>query len=175
MTHTEMSAMKLLRLLVMVALYGAFGSPGLAAAQTQTPQALVITAHNVTADAAGARKNSAVATPGDVIRYTLVFTNLTAGPVKNIQFVDPIPQGTVYVLGSAAADRPVRVEYSIDGGKSYSARPVMAVVQDGRQVEQPAPRERYTHVRWTVLGSLAAGAKVMAEFRTQISEAPGVK
>ena len=109
-----------------------------------------------------------------MIRYALVFTNVTAGPVKNIQFVDPIPQGTVYVLGSAAADHPVRVEYSIDGGKSYSARPAIAVVQDGKSVEQPAPRERYTHVRWTVLGSLASGAKVMAEFRTQINEAPSV-
>src|SRR3989442_1364945 len=77
--------------------------------------------------------------------------------------------------GKAEADHPVRVEYSIDGGKSYSARPTIAVVQDGKSVEQPAPRERYTHVRWTVLGSLAAGAKVMAEFRTQISEAPSVK
>jgi uncharacterized repeat protein (TIGR01451 family) len=167
--------MKLLRLLVVVTLYGTLVSPRFAAAQAQAPQALVITAHNVTAEAAGVRKNSAVATPGDVIRYALVFTNVTAGPVKNIQFVDPIPQGTVYVLGSAAADRPVRLEYSIDGGKTYSARPVIAVVQDGKQVEQPAPRERYTHVRWTVLGSLASGAKVMAEFRTQISEAPGVK
>src|SRR6266699_6113662 len=160
-----MSAMKLLRFLLVGALYGA------AAAQAPVapaPKPLVITAHNVTS------ANAAVAKPGDVIRYALVFTNVTAGPVKNIQFVDPIPQGTVYVLGSAAADHPVRVEYSIDGGKSYSARPVIAVVQGGKSVEQPAPRERYTHVRWTVLGSLASGAKVMAEFRTQISEAPSV-
>jgi uncharacterized repeat protein (TIGR01451 family) len=178
MTHKEVSAMKLLRLLVVGTLCGTLVAPRFAAAQTpqapQAPKALVITAHNVTAETAGARGNSAIAKPGDVIRYALVFTNVTAGPVKNIQFVDPIPQGTVYVLGSATADRAVRVEYSIDGGKSYSPRPVMAAVQDGKSVEQPAPRERYTHVRWTVLGSLASGAKVMAEFRTQISEAPGV-
>jgi uncharacterized repeat protein (TIGR01451 family) len=167
--------MTLLRLLAVGMLCGTLVFPRLAAAQGQAPKALVITAHNVTAETAGARENSAVAKPGDVIRYTLVFTNVTAGPVKNIQFVDPIPQGTVYVLGSAAADRPVRVEYSIDGGKSYSARPVMTVVLDGKSVEQPAPRERYTHLRWTVLGSLAPGAKVMAEFRTQINEAPSVK
>ena len=174
MTHKEMSTMTLRRLLVVGTLCGTLVWPRSAAAQAQAPQALVITAQNVTAEAAGVRKNSAVATPGDVIRYTLVFTNVTAGPVKHIQFVDPIPQGTVYMLGSAAADHPVRVEYSIDGGKSYAARPVIAVIQDGKTVEQPAPRERYTHVRWTVLGSLASKAKVMAEFRTQISEAPRV-
>jgi len=143
-------------------------APRLAAAPAQAPKTLVVTARNLTAETAR------VAKPGDVIRYGLVFTNVTAGPVKNIQFVDPIPAGMVYVLGSAAADRPVRLEYSIDGGKSYSAQPVIAVVQDGKTVEQPAPRERYTHVRWTVLGSLAPGAKVTAEFRTQVNAAPSV-
>src|SRR5207245_625952 len=136
--------------------------PGRAA---HAPPPRVITAHNGPAATAPARDNSAVVRPGDVIRYTLVFTNVTAGPVKNIQFVDPIPKGMVYVLGSATGDRPVRVEYSIDGGKSYSARPVIAVVEDGKKVETPAPRERYTHVRWTVLGSLDQKARVMAEFR----------
>ena len=53
------------------------------------------------------------------------------------------------------------------------AQPTIALTEGGKQVEKPAPRERYTHVRWTVLGSLASGAKVMAEFRSQVSEAPG--
>ena len=165
--------MKLLRLLLVAMLGVALLPPRATAAQAQAPTPLVITAHNVTAATAPARDNSAVARPGDVIRYTLVFTNVTAGPVKNIQFVDPIPKGMVYVLGSATGDRPVRVEYSIDGGKSYSARPVIVVVEDGKKVETPAPRERYTHVRWTVLGSLDPKARVIAEFRTQVSEAPG--
>jgi len=93
--------------------------------------------------------------------------------VRNIQFVDPIPAGMVYVLGSATADHAVRIEYSIDSGKSYAARPVIAALVNGQRVEKPAPRELYTHVRWTVLGSLAPRARVMAEFRTQVSEAPG--
>ncbi len=160
--------MRLLRMLLVGTLSSVLLAPRLAAAPAQAPKTLVVTARNLTAEAAR------VAKPGDVIRYGLVFTNVTAVPVKNIQFVDPIPAGMVYVLGSAAADRPVRLEYSIDGGKSYSAQPVIAVVQDGKTVEQPAPRERYTHVRWTVLGSLAPGAKVTAEFRTQVNAAPSV-
>ena len=160
--------MRLLRMLLVGTLSSVLLAPRLAAAPAQAPKTLVVTARNLTAETAR------VAKPGDVIRYGLVFTNVTAGPVKNIQFVDPIPAGMVYVLGSAAADRPVRLEYSIDGGKSYSAQPVIAVVQDGKTVEQLAPRERYTHVRWTVLGSLAPGAKVTAEFRTQVNAAPSV-
>src|SRR2546422_1823233 len=87
MTHKEMSTMTLLRLLVVGMLCGTLVSPRPSAAQAQAPKALVITAHNVTAETAGARENSAVAKPGDVIRYALVFTNVTTGPVKNIQFV----------------------------------------------------------------------------------------
>jgi uncharacterized repeat protein (TIGR01451 family) len=166
--------MTLLRLLLLGTVCANLIAPRFAAAQGQRPKALVITAHNVTAETTGAPQNGAVAKPGDVIRYALVFTNVTAGPVKNIQFVDPIPPGTVYVLGSAAADRPVRVEFSIDGGKSYSARPAITVAQDGKTAERPASPEQYTHVRWTVLGSLAPGAKVMAEFRALISDAVGV-
>jgi len=160
--------MRLLRMLLVGTFFSVLLVARLAAAPAQAPKTLVVTARNLTAETAR------VAQPGDVIGYGLVFTNVTAGPVKNIQFVDPIPAGMVYVLGSAAADRPVRLEYSIDGGKSYSAQPVIAVVQDGKTVEQPAPRERYTHVRWTVLGSLAPGAKVTAEFRTQVNAAPRV-
>src|SRR3989449_4886494 len=173
MTCKEVSAMKLLRLLLVAMLGVVLLPPRATAAQAQAPTPLVITAHNVTAATAPARENGAVARPGDVIRYALVFTNVTAGPVKNIQFVDPIPKGMIYVPGSAAADHPARIEYSIDGGKSYSAQPTIQVVEEGRKVEKPAPRQLYTHVRWTVLGSLATQARVMAEFRTQVSEAPG--
>src|SRR5438132_8826434 len=99
MTHKEMSAMRLLRLLLVGTLCGAPLSPRAAAAQAQPPKALVITAHNVTA------ANAAVAKPGDVIRYALVFTNVTAGPVKNIQYVAPSPARIVYVLDSLPAAR----------------------------------------------------------------------
>jgi uncharacterized repeat protein (TIGR01451 family) len=168
-----MSAMKLLRLLLVGMLSVVVALPRTAAAQAQAPKALVITAHNVTAEAASGRKNPTLARPGDVIRYALVFTNVTAGPVKNIQFVDPLPKGLVYVLGSATADQPVRLEYSIDGGKSYTAQPMIDVVENGNKVEKAAARELYTHIRWTVLGSLAPGAKVIAEFRAQVNAAPG--
>ena len=62
---------------------------------------------------------------------------------------------------------------AIDGGKSYSAQPMIEVVENGTKVEKNAPQELYTHVRWTVLGSLARGAKVTAEFRAQVTAAPG--
>lgn len=165
--------MTLKRLLLVGAAGVTLVAPLPAAATGQTPTPLAITAHNVTAESASGRDTKAVARPGDVIRYTLVFTNVQPAPVKNVQFVDPIPQGLVYVTGSAAAGQPARIEYSIDGGKTYSTEPLIPVVENGKRVQKPAPRELYTHVRWTVLSSVAPGAHVTAELRTQVKAAPG--
>jgi len=136
------------------------------------PKALVITAQNLTAATKG-RDAKGLARPGDEIRYSLVFTNTQQAAVKNVQFVDPIPQGMVYVLGSASIAQAGRVAYSIDGGRTYSAQPTIETVEDGHKVTKAAPRELYTHVRWTVLDAVAPGAQVTAELRAQVSAAPG--
>jgi uncharacterized repeat protein (TIGR01451 family) len=144
------------------------------AAQNAEPKPLVITASNLTADsakAAGAeRKEGSMVRPGDVLGYTLAFTNTTRGTVNNVQFVDPLPQGLVYQTGSARADKPVRIEYSIDGGKSYAARPMIAVIEEGHRVEKPASPKRYSHIRWTVSGPLAPSAQVTARFQAEVSK-----
>jgi uncharacterized repeat protein (TIGR01451 family) len=117
-----------------------------------------------------------MARPGDVLGYSLAFTNTTRGAVNNVQFVDPLPAGLVYRTGSARADKPVRIDYSIDGGKSYTARPVIVTTENGKRVEKPAPREAYTHIRWTVSGPLAPGAQVTAGFEAEVGQsASGAK
>ncbi|HUL02909.1 MAG TPA: hypothetical protein VLV16_06730 [Gemmatimonadales bacterium] len=144
-------------------------------APAQSPpasKALAITAQNLTAVAKG-RDVKGMARPGDEIRYSLVFTNTQQVAVKNVQFVDPIPQGMVYVLGSASIGQAGRVAYSIDGGKTYSAQPTVETMENGQKISKPAPRELYTHVRWTVLDAVAPGAQVTAELRAQVSAAPG--
>jgi uncharacterized repeat protein (TIGR01451 family) len=144
------------------------------AAQAQQTKPLVITAVNLTADSAEAagkkRTEPAMARPGDVLGYALAFTNTTAGPVNQVQFVDPLPKGLVYRIGSARADQPVRIEYSIDGGKSYTAQPMVAVMENGRRLMKPAPRNAYTHIRWTLSGPLAPGAQVTAGFQAEVGQ-----
>ena len=144
------------------------------AAQGNQPKSLVVTAVNMTADSAREagleRKDKTMARPGDVIGYSLAFTNTTRGTVRSVQFVDPLPKGLVYLPGSARADKPVQIEYSIDGGKTYLARPMIVVVESGQRVEKPAPRDAYTHIRWTVSGPLAPGAQVTAGFEAEVSK-----
>jgi len=145
---------------------------GAVKAQTpDAPRALVVTAENLTvAESPSGRPGSpSVLQPGDVVRYRLLFTNLSADSVRQVQFNDPVPAGLRYVAGSARADRPdVVIEFSIDSGRSYSARPEIEEVVNGQKVRRPAPPESYTHVRWTERGWVRTRSKVSAEFKVQL-------
>lgn len=142
-----------------------------ASGQVAEPQALVITAMNVTAEAAEREGADSGATlPGDVIEYRLTFTNHTEGAVSSVVLNDPIPEGLTFVPGSVTASREdVTVDYSIDGGVSWSDQPLVEVTV-GEQVEtRPAPAESYTHVRWTVTGAVTPGAEVLARFQVRVA------
>jgi len=156
-------------------------SAGLAAAQNPPPDALVVTAQNLMAGnerhQAWVAKGGAASDvlPGDVIRYSLRFTNTQEQAVRNVVFSNPVPQGLRYVLESATADAPnVAITLSIDGGTTYSAQPMIEVVENGERRNVPAPARMYTHVRWTVEGWVQPGGQVTAEFRAELPE-PGAE
>lgn len=158
----------LIRLAVFFALL--FGAAVPAAAQGGTPQAFTVTATNRTAAQAprGQRADDR-ARPGDVVRYRLTFTNVTRGSVRGVTLANPLAAGMRLVPGSAKADRnDARLEYSADGGRTFSAQPMETVTVDGRRVQRAVPAERYTHVRWTVDGNVSPGATVVAEFDARV-------
>ena len=138
---------------------------GAGALSAQRP--LVVTALNLTARTRGSQSQAVM--PGDVLQYQLRFTNQRQGDVRGVVFTNPVPTGLRYVDGSAGADRQdVTVEYSADGGKTFAATPMVTAVVDGKRVQKPATPAQYTHVRWTVRGSIAPGATVTAEFRAEL-------
>lgn len=104
---------------------------------------------------------------GDTLQYTLTFTNRRDAALRNVSIVDPLPKGMSFVRGSASSDHDVRIEYSIDGGTSFHAQPMIEVVEDGRKVQRPAAPESYTHIRWTVLSSLNPGASAVARLHAR--------
>lgn len=152
------------------------GTAGAQSAGMQKPKALVMTADNLMqADARHqALGDPATLLPGDVIRYRLRFTNVTEDSVRNVVFNNRLPQGLRYVDGSAAGDRnDLMVEYSIDGGATYSEHPTIEVEVNGERVTQPAPADMYTHIRWTIEGWLQPEAQVTAEFKAHLPDAAG--
>jgi uncharacterized repeat protein (TIGR01451 family) len=159
----------------LLALALALAAAPAARAQRAAPGPLTITATNVTAAAqaaGGQRRASEAVQRGDVVRYHLAFTNPGAGSVRRVVLADPIPAGLRLVEGSTRASRSdARVEFSADGGKSFSPQPMETVTVNGQPVRRPVPAARYTHVRWTVDGAVAPHATVTAEFDARLEAA----
>jgi uncharacterized repeat protein (TIGR01451 family) len=94
---------------------------------------------------------------GDRIRWDLVASNGGDSPALGLTPADRIQPGLVYVPGSAAA-AGARAEYSLDGGKTWSANPTYVVqTPTGPQVRKAEPA-RYTAVRWVSTAALKPGA-----------------
>lgn len=157
--------------------------PGIAQAQAApAPQPLVMTATNLMAgdqrhkDVAQHGGDPKALLAGDVVQYRLVFTNLKPDSLRNVQFTNPLPGGLRYVAGSAGADRPdVTIDFSIDGGTTWSAQPMIEEVVDGKTVRRPAPVSQYSAIRWTVGGWVKAKSQVTAEYKAALPAPSGAQ
>jgi uncharacterized repeat protein (TIGR01451 family) len=107
--------------------------------------------------------------PGDRLRYRL--TGRNDGPVaaRNLVLNQAVPAQMTYVIGSVQASSKAKILFSIDGGKSFVATPLIKVKQlDGKIVEQPAPAETYTHIRWVLGSDIAAKSVVNTSYELRV-------
>lgn len=159
-------------LLLVAAAAGLAGAQAPAPAPTTDAPTMRIAVRNQTAEAErakGAPRADAAARPGDVLHYTLTFSNPTARAVSNVQLSNPLPAGLAFVVGSVGASRDDAIaEYSADGGRTFSARPTETVTVDGRAESRAVPADRYTNVRWVVRGAVAPRSVVTAEYRARV-------
>jgi uncharacterized repeat protein (TIGR01451 family) len=158
--------------LAALAVFAALAAPQAQAQRAPEQQALVASAANMTAiadETAGRARASHEVQGDDVVRYSLVFTNVTDRPVREIVLANPVPAGFQLLAGSVAAtDDDTRTEFSADGGQSFSPQPMEEVVVDGQRIRRAISPERYTHVRWTLGGWVAPQASVTAHFDVRL-------
>lgn len=87
--------------------------------------------------------------PGETLNWTISSVNEGDGAAKEYKAVGKIPAGTVFVADSAKAEGKVAITYSIDGGKTFSAQPMIEEKQaDGSVKKVPAPVSLYSQVRF---------------------------
>jgi uncharacterized repeat protein (TIGR01451 family) len=107
--------------------------------------------------------------PGEVVSFTLDSANEGASAAHDYRSIGKIPSGTVFVEGSAHGDGSSQVSYSIDGGRTYAAQPMIEERQaDGTTKMVPAPVTMYTQVRFQWAAPLAAGNKVSASYQVRV-------
>ena len=119
----------------------------------------------VTIDEAGEEVTELVpaetVTPGERVVYTTSFRNTGAEPADNVVITNPISENLLYVEGSAFGPG-LDLEFSVDGGESFASADALTVVDDAG--ERGATPEDYTHIRWSLPGSLDAGAQGVMRF-----------
>ena len=86
--------------------------------------------------------------PGDTIRYTVVTENAGTGAARSLVSSARIPAGTRFDAGSAAASGPASVEFSLDGGKTWAARPLVVRHTPAGDTRVAADPATFTAIRW---------------------------
>jgi uncharacterized repeat protein (TIGR01451 family) len=103
--------------------------------------------------------------PGEVLRYTVTGKNAGKAAAKQLVVTQPVPPQMAYRLNTARDTNNANVTYSIDGGKTFSAKPMVEVTLPNGQTEmRPAPAEAYTHVRWQFPNKLDPEAQLAASY-----------
>lgn len=107
--------------------------------------------------------------PGDTLEYEFKFTNTRTTTVQNVLFQRALPAGLRYVPGSVTSSRKdVSIEFSTDGGQTFTATPITETLVGDEWVQRPASTSRYTHVRWVVFGTIKPGSSMIATLRATV-------
>ena len=114
--------------------------------------------------------------PNDTIRYTYTASNTGNESAHGVEVINPIPEGTEYVIGSVSQDEGVDVLSSIDGGLFYQRAPVEYQVKlpDGTVEKKKATADMYTHVKWLINNPIlpqdSVVTQVSVKVRTELSK-----
>ena len=107
--------------------------------------------------------------PGEVLEWKIVSENDGDAKASAYKAVGQIPAGTKFVAGSANAKGSAVVKYSIDGGQSFSEKPMIKAKQaDGSEKLVTAPASMYTQVRFEWKKPLDSGEKLNAFYSTRV-------
>lgn len=161
--------MKTLKALILAGMLFAAGTSH-AQAQGKIELKTVVEKEQRTTDAQG---NEVVAlvpadkvVPGDVVVYTVTYTNIADQAIENVVITNPIDARLDYVADSAYA-AGAEVSFSVDGGTTYAPLAELTVERDG--VEVAASTADLTHIRWILNDQLDPGAQGFARFRARLN------
>lgn len=104
--------------------------------------------------------------PGDVVIYTVTYTNVADQAVENVTITNPIAAELEYVADSAFAPG-ASVAFSVDNGQSFAPLNALSVEDNGEQ--RAAEVADLTHIRWVLNDELAPGAQGFARFRARLN------
>jgi uncharacterized repeat protein (TIGR01451 family) len=107
--------------------------------------------------------------PGQTLIFTMKYANKGDEKAINVVINNPIPQDSIYVVGSATGIGS-EINYSIDGGKTFKQPSLLTYEVDnpsGDPIKMTASPEQYTNIRW-IVKEVAAGQKGEVSFSIRL-------
>ena len=107
------------------------------------------------------------AKPGEELVYLVNYRNEGDEPEGDVVMTLPVPDDMVYVEDSILTEaEAAKVDFSVDGGKSFAPRDDL-IVAEGEDVREAGARD-ITHVRWTLRRAVAPGEGGTLAFRATL-------
>lgn len=107
--------------------------------------------------------------PGDVLRYTITYKNEGRAEARETVIVDPVPEGTVYISGSAEG-KNTEITFSLDGNKFETPLMLRYTIKqaDGTDKEYTATPDMYTHLKWKLRKPVLPDSSGTLSFRVKV-------
>lgn len=107
--------------------------------------------------------------PGDIVEYTVDYTNTSSNPLRDVRGILPVPAGMSYENGTAS---PAKFWATTDG-KNFSMAPLKRRQKnaDGTEVEVLVPVKEYRILRWEI-GEIAPKSTVTVRARLKVQSVP---
>ena len=108
--------------------------------------------------------------PGQVLEYSLTYTNETKKTLSGLVVSGPIPANTHYIGKSAKTAISSDLLVSIDGGATFEREPVrrQEKMANGQMKTVIIPAEKYTNLRWKVKQPIAALGRQLYTYRVAV-------
>ena len=107
--------------------------------------------------------------PGDELMYTIRYENKGDTEARDAKIVDPVPQNTSYISGSAEGEG-AEITFSLDG-KTFGPPPMLTyrlMQADGTEVEYTATPDMYTHIQWKLNKPVPPGGTGSVRFKVKV-------
>ena len=106
---------------------------------------------------------------GDILVYRILYRNDMPSALKNAVISQPVPPGTVLILGSANGPA-AEATYSADDAQTFQRPPLRQRLAnpDGSRVVKLATPEMITHIRWAFRRPVPPGAKGELRFKVRM-------
>jgi uncharacterized repeat protein (TIGR01451 family) len=107
--------------------------------------------------------------PGDTLKYIVSYKNVGKAEARGARIVDPVPEGTAYVPGSAEG-KDATVAFSIDGKNFREPEQIKYKVRDasGNETFHTATPEMYTHIQWKLGKPVPPGDAGTVSFKVKV-------